>query len=231
MRLKGRLGAIAEKIPDCGTMADIGTDHAYIPVYAVMKGICKKAMATDVRTGPVRIAERNIRRYGLQDRIEVRLGYGLEPLAAGEADVAVVAGMGGPLICEILQNSLDKARVVKMLVLQPMNAIEAVRKWLNEAGFQIYEEVLASEGEKIYNVICTGWTGSIGTRDDYDYYVGRELLQSGDPLLRAYLDRKLRQLNVIIEGRDKSNTGRDDELEGIIMLRDRLVADLRRMET
>lgn len=231
MQLKGRLGAIAAKIPACGTLADVGTDHAYIPVYAVIKGICGKALATDVKTGPVKIAERNIRRYSLEDKIEVRLGSGLEPVQLKEADVTVIAGMGGPLICEILHASIEKAHSMTLLILQPMNAIEVVRKWLNEEGFRISEEVLASEGEKIYNVICTVWTGSSSPRDEYEYFTGRELLDSGDPLLGTYLDRKLRQLDVIIEERDKSKAGRDDELEGIIRIRDRLVTDLQRIGT
>ena len=231
MQLKGRLGAIAEKIPACVTLADVGTDHAYIPVYAVMKGICEMALATDVRIGPVKIAESNIRRYSLEDKIKVRLGSGLEPLHFEEADVAVIAGMGGPLICEILHTSIEKARSMKSLILQPMNAIEVVRKWLNEQGFGIYEEVLVSEGEKIYNIICTGWTGSFSLRDSYEYFAGSELLYSGDPLLGKYLGRKLRQLDVIIEGRDKSNAGRDDELADIIQIRNRLVMDLKRIET
>lgn len=225
MILKGRLGAIAAKIPACSTLADVGTDHAYIPVYAVMEGICKKALATDVRIGPARIAEHNIRQYGLEDKIEVRLGSGLEPVHLNEAEVAVIAGMGGPLICEILLASLEKARNMTLLVLQPMNAIDVVRKWLNDEGFQIYEEFLASEGDKIYNVICTGWKGSSSPRDEYDYFTGRELLLSGDPLLVRYFERKLRQLDVIIKGRDKSNAGRD-ELESITRIRDRLVMDL-----
>lgn len=228
MELKGRLGAIAAKIPACGTLVDVGTDHAYIPVYAVMKGVCNKALATDIRIGPVKIAERNIRRYGLTDKIEARLGAGLAPVACGEADTAVIAGMGGPLICRILQDSPEKARGMKLLILQPMNAVEAVRKQLNEEGFAIREEVLAREGDKLYNIICTEWTGCSRPQDEYELYTGRELLESGDPLLGHYLEKKLRQLDVIIEGRNKSNAG-GDELKSITLIRERLHIDLRRI--
>lgn len=228
MELKGRLGAIALKIPACGTLADIGTDHAYIPIYASLKGLCARALATDVKVGPVKIAERNIRRYNLDGRVEARLGYGLEPVAPGEADVTVVAGMGGPLICEILQGSLEKARRMKLLVLQPMNVIEAVRQWLNEAGFAIHEEILALEGKKLYNIICTSWTGSVDPRDEYELYIGKELLRSGDPLLKEYLVRKIRQLDVMIEGR--SRAGDDtDELGRIVGIRNRLSEELARL--
>lgn len=230
MELKGRLGAIAAKIPVCDTLADVGTDHAYIPVYGVLKGICRKALATDIRTGPVKIAEQNIRRYGLYDKIEARLGPGLGPVAPREADIAVIAGMGGLLICEILQDSLEKARRMKLFILQPMNSVEVLRKWLNEEGFKIYEEALAAEGNKIYNIICTGWTGSSSPRDEYDYYTGRELMLSGDPLLEALLAKKLKQLDVVIEGRKKSDAGRD-ELESIIRIRERLLIDLQRVGT
>ncbi len=228
MELKGRLGAIAEKIPVCGVLADVGTDHAYIPMYAVMKGVCCKALATDIRIGPVKIAERNIRRCGLEERIEVRLGPGLGPVACGEADTAVIAGMGGLLINEILQDSLEKARGIKSLILQPMNAVELVRKWLYEEGFAIHEELLVSEGKKLYNIICAGWEGSSASRDDYELYIGRELLHSSDPLLGEYLLRKLNQLNIMIDGRNKSDTGRGG-LENLIYIRDRLVVDLQRV--
>lgn len=225
MELKGRLGAIASKIPECGTLADIGTDHAYIPIYASLKGLCARALAADVRAGPVRIAERNIRRYHLHGRVETRLGYGLEPIAPGEADVAVIAGMGGPLICEILQGSVEKARQMKLLVLQPMNVVEAVRKWLNESGFAICEEILAPEGKKLYHIICTSWTGDVGPQDEYELYAGKELLQGGDPFLKEYLVRKKRQLDVILEG--KTRAGDDvDELRRITGIRDRILAEL-----
>lgn len=226
MQLKGRLGAIVEKIPACGTMVDVGTDHAYIPISAVKKGICTNALAIDVRTGPVKIAERNVRRYKLEDKIEVRLGCGLEPVQLKESEVAVIAGMGGPLICEIIHTSIEKARDMRLLILQPMNAVEVVRKWLDDEGFSINEEILACEGDKIYNIICTRWTDSPGCCDNYENYIGKELLGSTDPLLGEYLGRKLRLLESIIMGREKSNIDRDNELESLIKIRDRLVIDM-----
>lgn len=228
MELKGRLGAVASKIPVCGTLVDVGTDHAYIPVFAVEKGICARAVAADVRSGPVEIAERNIIKYGFADRIEARLGSGLRPVAPGEAEVAVLAGMGGPLICEIMQDSIERARSMKLLILQPMNAIEVVRKWLDDEGFQITGEELAGEGHKLYHIICTVWTGRKALQDEYEHFIGNELLHSEDPLLMEYLGRKLRQLKLIIEGREKSEDKRD-ELEQIKSIRDRLAGDIERI--
>ncbi|NJD04175.1 MAG: SAM-dependent methyltransferase, partial [Ruminiclostridium sp.] len=153
MDLKGRLGAIAEKIPQCGTLADVGTDHAYIPIFAVKNSMCRKAIAADVKSGPVGIAARNIKRYGYEKRIETRLGYGLEPITEAESDVIVIAGMGGILIREIIEKSIEKAQIARVLILQPMNMAEVLRKWLNENGFEIFDETLAEESDKIYNIL------------------------------------------------------------------------------
>jgi tRNA (adenine22-N1)-methyltransferase len=93
MKLNKRLMMIAGKIPKCHTLADIGTDHAYIPIYAVKNQLCEKALAADLREGPLKMALENIRRCGTADKIEIRLGNGLEPIIYNEIDVIVVAGM------------------------------------------------------------------------------------------------------------------------------------------
>lgn len=221
MRLKGRLGLIAEKIPRCGILADIGTDHAHIPVFAVLNGICEKAVATDIKRGPVDIAKKNIRRHGLQEKIETRLGNGLEPINGQKVDVIVIAGMGGTLMQEILSAGYETAWKAGLLILQPMNAIELVRKWLNENGFGITDEALAREGNKIYNIICAKWTGTAEKLDEFYNYLGFVLINGTDPHLKYYLEKKLKQFDIIIDGKKKAQNIQEDITEFIIM-RDRL---------
>ena len=98
LKLNARLEMIAERIPKCRILADVGTDHAYIPIYAVKNGYCRKSLAVDLREGPLGMASANIKRYGLGEFIETRLGNGLEPITLDECDVVVIAGMGGSLI-------------------------------------------------------------------------------------------------------------------------------------
>jgi len=204
MELRGRLGLIGEMVPSCSVLCDIGTDHAYIPIYAVGANKCARAIATDIKKGPLLAAERNIKGHGLECRIETRLGNGLECIDEGEADVIIIAGMGGILIREILLKGIEKAKKANALIIQPMNAIEIVREWLYENGFDIYDETLTQEGEKIYVVIAAKWAGFPKKVDKIYYHIGEKLIEKNDPILRKYIDKKYRQLEKVIYGLQKS---------------------------
>ncbi len=225
MELKGRLKAIAEKIPLCETLADIGTDHAFIPLYAVQKSVCKRAIAADVKSGPVEIASGNVKRYGCEKLIETRLGSGLEPLKECEADVIVIAGMGGILIAEIIEKSLAKAKTAKVLILQPMNMVEVLRKWLYENGFEVLDETLAEESEKIYNILSVRWTGVPKVLESFYHYLGYELLQKQDELFKRYALNKLGLLKKKINGMQKAAAPSED-LKELVDLKNRLEAIL-----
>ena len=135
------------------TVADIGTDHAYIPIYLAQNNMIEKAIATDLKKGPLLIAEGNIKKYKLTDKIELRLGSGISPINDGEAETYIIAGMGGELIANILSDDIKKAENAKYLVLQPMNAQDVLRKWLSENGFSVLEEDITTEEHKVYNLI------------------------------------------------------------------------------
>lgn len=204
MDLKGRLALIASFVPGCTLVCDVGTDHAYIPVFLVKEGICNKALALDINKGPLLAANENIKQYGLQDKIETRLGNGLEPLKKEEADVIVIAGMGGILISEILEASFDKAKAANELILQPMNAIEILRQWLFENGFEILDEELTNEEAKIYNVMKVKWTGTVLPFEKIDCYIGSKLVEKGGSLVQNFVKRKIRQAEKVIGGIKKS---------------------------
>lgn len=197
--LKGRLKLIADKVPLCGTIADIGTDHAYLPVYLIQEGICKKAIASDVRTGPVKVANRNINKYKLTGCIETRLGSGLDTIAENEADTIIIAGMGGTLLTELLDTHGTKAGKASALVLQPMNDLDVVRKWLYDNKFNIYDEELVAEGTKIYCVISARHTGETKNYKDFELHVGEQLINKKDPLLLAYSRMKVKQIDRVLD--------------------------------
>ena len=157
MYLKNRLKMIADMIPIGSKVCDIGTDHAYLPIYLIKKDICRKVIACDLTIGPVEVAKKNVEQHKLESNIEVRLGNGLEPLLLDEVDVIVIAGMGGILIKEILMHNIDKTFKAKRIILQPMKDAEKLRKYLYLNGFDILDEGIAVEGEKIYNVISAIW--------------------------------------------------------------------------
>lgn len=153
MMLTDRLEKIAECI-ECATLADIGTDHGYIPIYAVKNGRCERAIACDVNKGPLKSADENIATYGLSDKIETRLSDGLDALRTSEADTIVIAGMGGFLIRDILERGADRIDENTILILQPMVAVPELREYLCTHGYNIYDERLSREGGKFYNILC-----------------------------------------------------------------------------
>ena len=142
-----RLDMILRNV-DGSSCADIGTDHAYIPIKLAEKGI--KVIATDIRPGPLEMARKHTKKYG-QD-IELRLGGGLTPIKSGEADTIIIAGMGGEMIENIIRQDEDKARK-STLILQPMNSQYELRKFLSENNFSIIKEDIEVEGFKVYNLI------------------------------------------------------------------------------
>ena len=133
------------------TMADIGTDHAYIPIKLAQDNKIIHAIACDIKEGPLNIARKNVNKYGFSDIIELRLGAGLEPLSENEVETVVIAGMGGEMIINILKN--EKSATYSELILQPMNYQAELRYWLSENNFTIISEDLSLEGFKVYNVL------------------------------------------------------------------------------
>lgn len=150
--LTPRLRAILEQVPLCKCLCDIGTDHAYIPIAAIDRKRTSRAFATDVHEGPVKRARENVAFYGLSDEIEVRLGNGLLPVLDTEPDVVVIAGMGGCLITEILQQQEDFVARCSRLVLQPMREADAIRRYAFDKGWS-FTETLAQEERRYYHIL------------------------------------------------------------------------------
>ena len=185
-----RLLAVASFVEQGSRVADIGTDHAYIPIWLVEHGISKSALAMDINQGPIDRANENILKFKMEETIKTRLSNGLEKLDENEADTVIIAGMGGILINEILNEAKGKHLGVKRFILQPMTAIEETRKFLAENGFCILNERLAKEDEKLYCVLLVT-RGQMTIEQEIDYYIGKKLIENKDPLLVNYVNGKL----------------------------------------
>lgn len=205
MKLTNRLLTIAAMVPKGATVADIGTDHAYIPVFLVKNGISKKVIASDINKGPLEKARKHIVDNKLEGFIETRLGAGLKVLQKGEVDTIIIAGMGGVLIKNILEESKDVLDTVKTLILQPMKGQEVVRKWLNKNNFKIVKEILARETNKFYEIIVAQHGYEV-IEDEIYFEIGKKLIENKDPLLKDYLRLKIGKIEKVLENLKGENT-------------------------
>lgn len=153
MKLSARLIQIAERLPMGCKLADIGSDHALLPVYAVKNGLALSAVAGEVNEGPLKAAQQQVAQAGLTSSIAVRKGDGLAVVSPGEVDTITIAGMGGALIASILEAGQEKLAGVHTLVLQPNVGEDLVRRWLLRHEWALTEESILEEDGKIYEIL------------------------------------------------------------------------------
>ncbi|HHY04641.1 MAG TPA: SAM-dependent methyltransferase [Thermoanaerobacterales bacterium] len=198
MYLSKRLLMIASLVPKDHKIVDVGTDHAYLPIYLVEKGICPRAIATEVRLGPFHIANRNIKMAGLKEKIDVRLGFGLEPISMGEVNTAIIAGMGSESIIDIIKKSKDKVSSLDLLILQPMTKIPVLRKQLFDMGFEILDEKVVKEEQRFYEILIVKMQGEKRHYDDIDLYVGPIIRQMKNSVNIDYIKTKKEKLENLL---------------------------------
>lgn len=188
MKLSPRLKAAADMVRCGKKIADIGTDHAHLPIYLAENGICTEAVASDVRPGPIANAKINIENAGLSDRISTRLASGLDKVAPDEADDIIIAGMGGILIAELLEKAEWLKDKNKHLVLQPQSHAEVLREFLIKNGYRIEKEEICEDAGRIYCVMSVYFDGKEAAYPKWYAYYG-EIPSSSSPLAREYLMR------------------------------------------
>jgi len=190
-KLSPRLKVIADCVAGVKTMADIGTDHGYLPVSLVEKNLVLTAIASDTNEKPLEKAKKIIKEHGFEKRIETRLGSGLSVLKPGEVEVFVMAGMGGLLICDLLEDERDVAKKTPKMILQPMNNQATLRRYLEGNHYKIISEELAREDERIYEVMVVEH-GIMVFNNPLEYDLGYQFMQNKHPLLKDLINRKIR---------------------------------------
>jgi len=148
-----RLQMVATLVPKGARLADIGSDHAYLPVYLIQSGKITQALATDVNFGPIERAQKNIALAGLRDKIQTRRCDGLCGVEDFAPDTVSIAGVGGELIVSILDKSDYVRENAPLLILQPMTQIAFLRRYLAQKGYDIFSEHLVPDEHRIYQII------------------------------------------------------------------------------
>lgn len=196
-KLTPRLSLVASFVRRGSKVADIGTDHAYLPVWLVKSGISPSAAASDINEGPLQRARLTASEFNASEKISFCLADGLCGVSPSQADDIIIAGMGGELIAKIISNCGWIKDNSKHLILQPMTAQEELRKYLYENGFKILKEDVAREkcGRKLYLVISAAFTGEKKKYDELSLICGT-LPQSGGKYTRNYLEHSA---NVILK--------------------------------
>ena len=200
--LDKRLSAVAVLVRPGSRLADIGTDHAYLPVHLVQAGVCPSAIASDIGAGPLDAARRTVTENGLTSEIALRLGDGLSTVSADEVDDIAIAGMGGETIAAILEAvTYVKDRRLR-LILQPMTRAEDLRRWLLHNGFSILEEHLIIDGRHLYPVMAAEYIAAPPSEDEVLIYGGFFEAEEGRPYRRMMAQHLLRRAAGLNHGGD-----------------------------
>ena len=216
IELSPRLRMVAELVPHGAQLADVGTDHAYLPAALLLEGTIASAIAADLRQGPLSRAKATVQAYGLTGRIGFRLCDGLKGIRPEEANTVVIAGMGGETISDILSAAPWTREPGKTLILQPMSSMPDLRRWLLENGYQILEERLAREGDTLYTALLVSG-GQMVPMTPAELWAGRN---TRDPLRGMWLEQWMGKVERALEGLRKAKqeqaAPRRKELEQVL---------------
>lgn len=199
MQLSERLTKVASMVTAGNRLADVGTDHGYVPIYLYVRQSIPHAIAMDIRKGPLERAKLHIAESGLQDRIETRLSDGLCALRPGEADSIVIAGMGGPLMVRILSAHPQVTASAKELILQPQSEVAKVREWLCEQGYEIIEEHMVFEDGKYYPMFKAVKNPEGRKLTPLECKFGRLEVLHEPEILKQFLQRELAAKQTILQ--------------------------------
>ncbi len=205
-KLDSRLRTALKYLRGGKILADIGTDHAYLPIYAVENGFSARAVASDINEGPTERARQNVSESGLSDKITVLRADGLCGLDVFQPDDIAIFGMGGELIAHILEASPWVKSENKRFILQPMTAADDLRKYLAGNGYSIIEESLSQQSGKLYVTICCEYTGICEEISEAEALLGKYNIKnnSDSPIFEKMLARTVKGLKIRISGLQSS---------------------------
>lgn len=198
--------------------ADVGCDHAYTSIYLIEQGIAPRVVAMDVNAGPLARAKENVRKFGMEGKIDLRLSDGLAKLLPGEADTVLIAGMGGPLMERILTAHPETVAAIKELVLQPQSEIAEFRRFIQSIGFRITEEDMLFEDGKYYTILRAEH-GEEAPWTEEEYLYGKYLRKTALPVLRAFLEEECRKAKEVLAGLHTAGTEKAERRKEEILLR------------
>lgn len=231
--LSERLLHIAGQIRAGQTLADVGCDHGYLPIYLVQKGCMQRAIAMDINEGPLQRAVEHIEREALGAYIQTRQSDGLEKLSPGEADAVIIAGMGGNLTIDILTRGENVVRTLDQLILEPQSELAAVRAFLRENNYFVEAEDLVLEDGKYYPILrvlpkrssdVLTFSGESGLPPAVLDAYGHRLLAAHHPVLLSFLQKEKKQCEQILAGLPTE----DSESERIALRRAELLEKMER---
>ncbi|MGH4118892.1 tRNA (adenine(22)-N(1))-methyltransferase [Clostridium sp.] len=197
MELSIRLKAIVNMMDKCDNIIDVGTDHGYVPIYLVKNGFIKSAIASDINSGPVEKAKKNILKNNVYSQISCRKGSGLSTVKDGEVKVAIIAGMGGNLIRDILEADLAVVKKLKYVVLQPVQNAEILREYLYTTGYDIIKEDICLEDGKFYEIIKAKYNTVPVVLDSIYYEISKTLLDKKHPVMQEFIEYKLKKYSKV----------------------------------
>lgn len=223
MKLTPRLKYISELVSDGKKIADIGTDHGYIPISLLLDKKISFAILSDINRGPLNNAKKEVTKNNVQNYVDLRLGSGMETLRDGEVDQVIIAGMGGILISEIIEKKIELSKNLDKLILQPMQAPEELRRYLSKNGFKIIDEHFVREDHRIYEIIEAVYDKELLTekQDDEDFeqkkytqYIYSLFKNNGDKLIytSSYYENIKKKINHIVKNHILKMVNKNDKI-------------------
>ncbi len=218
IQLSQRLRSLADFVPSQARLADIGSDHAYLPIYSILNHHASYAIASEVAEGPFQHAVEEVKKQGLSHKIDVRFANGLQSLCLDDqVDCISIAGMGGHLIAEIIQDGLDRGLVHDrtLFILQPNNEEEFLRSFLVHHSFHIDQEYLMEENGHSYEMMTCYylpdeeqdlWTAQ-------ELYMGKDMQASNPALFQSKWQKELQKIEEILENLSKSKKNQADKIK------------------
>ena len=223
LELSPRLAAVAAQVPAGARLADVGTDHAYLPVFLLRNGRIDRAVASDVNEGPLQRGRETARNFGAEEAVTFRRCDGLEGIGPEEVDTVAICGMGGELIARILDAAPWTREV--LLLLQPMSSQPELRRWLLEHGYVIRRETVAQEGSKYYVILTATGGQEPAPYTPAEIWVGRQIPGQENPRRGGYLADQICRRERALAGMQQGETKPEN-----LAREEALLAELKKME-